>query len=216
MRTRACSVLIFAGVTLVRAVAVHAQSTAPTRVQANVPVRELSAPDAKSSEHFGTILNVRPLANGALLVNDGQRRQVVMLDATLNNRTVLIDSVSIGGQSYGATAAPIVPYLADSSLFVDNASLSLLVIDPNGKIVRVMAAAKLRDLRMLGSSASGVDAKGNLLYRALAQPLIAPTSDVTRGESLRPNPRLLYARILKYAPSIRLRVSRFRPALAQK
>ncbi|MDQ6612805.1 MAG: hypothetical protein M3Y64_10260, partial [Gemmatimonadota bacterium] len=143
--------------------------------QAVVPIRELSAVEAKTSEQFGSIFGIRQLAGGKVLVNDGARRQLVVLDANLAHRTVLVDSVADGGQSYGPRAAPLIPYLADSSLFVDGASLSLLVIDPSGKIVHVMSAPRPSDLRSLASSASGVDAHGNLIYRgnlSIGQPAI--------------------------------------------
>ncbi|MES2522371.1 MAG: hypothetical protein V4617_06725 [Gemmatimonadota bacterium] len=152
---------------LCTAIAASAVVSASAQAQAQkaVPVRELSAVDAKTTVHFGNIFGVRPLAGGKLLVNDGIRRQLMMLDANLSNPTVVIDSVSEGGNSYGRSAAPLIPYLADSSLFVDGASLSLLVIDPNGKVARVMAAPKPTDLRFLAGGASGVDAQGNLVYR---------------------------------------------------
>lgn len=137
--------------------------------QAAVAVRELSAPEAKTTDHFGTILSVRPMAGGKILINDGRSRQLVALDGNLANRSVIIDSVAVGGQSYGPRATPLIPYLADSSLFVDGASLSLLVISPTGAIARVMSAPKPNDLRFLASSASGVDARGNLVYRGVVQ-----------------------------------------------
>ena len=147
------------------AFASFATATAVVQAQSTPPIVALSAPTAKSTDHFGTILNVRQLADGKLLVNDGQRRQLSILDAQLGHRIVAIDSVAASGQSYGGTAAPIIPYLADSTLFVDRQSLSLLVIDPLGNVVRVMAAPKPADLRLLNNHLSGVDAKGNLIYQ---------------------------------------------------
>ncbi|MEP6835198.1 MAG: hypothetical protein ABJB74_17555 [Gemmatimonas sp.] len=134
--------------------------------QKPVPIRELSAPEAKTAEHFGNIFGVRALKDGGVLVNDAVRRQLVTLDASFSKRTVVVDSVTEGGQSYGPRSAPLIPYLADSSLFVDGTSLSLLVIDPFGKVAHVMSAPKPSDLRFLASAASGVDARGNLVYRA--------------------------------------------------
>ncbi len=154
--------------------------TVASSVQAQqaVPVRDLSAFDAKSSEHFGNIFNVRQLAGGKVLVNDGVRRRLVMLDDKLSNPSVVIDSVSEGGNSYGPRAAPLIPYLADSTLFVDGVSLSLLVIDPFGKVAHVMSAPKPGDLRFLAGGTSGVDKQGNLVYRG-AQTVrqnVAPTA----------------------------------------
>ncbi len=140
-------------------------ATPSLQAQQPVPVRELSSATAKSSEHFGTIFGMRQLQGGKVLVNDGLRRRLVVLDEALSNPTVVIDSVSEGGNSYGPRAAPLIPYLSDSTLFVDGASLSLLVLDPNGKVAHVMSAPKPGDLRFLASGASGVDAQGSLVYR---------------------------------------------------
>ena len=133
--------------------------------QATIPVRELAAPDARTTESFGAIFGVRQLEGGKVLVNDGARRQLIVLDEKLATRTISIDSVTTGGQSYGPRASPLIPYLADSSLFVDGQSLTLLVISPKGAVTRVMSAPKPGDLNSLASSASGVDVKGNLVYR---------------------------------------------------
>lgn len=130
-----------------------------------IPVRELSSPEVKSSEHFGNIFSVRSLTGGGVLVNDGVRRQLVTLDSSFRNRTVVLDSVLVRGDSYGPMAAPLIPYLADSSLFVAGESLSLLLIDASGKVVRTMSAPKPRDLRFMAGSASASDMRGNLLYR---------------------------------------------------
>ena len=125
----------------------------------------MTAPDARTTESFGNIFGVRQLNGGKVLVNDGVRRQLIVLDAKFATRTIAIDSVTTGGQSYGPRASPLIPYLADSSFFVDGASLTLLVIDPDGKIARVVSAPKPGDVSALASGASGVDAKGNLVYR---------------------------------------------------
>lgn len=98
-------------------------------------------------------------------MNDGVQRRVVMLDASISNPSIVLDSVADGGNSYGPRASPLIPYLADSSLFIDAPSLSLVVIDPHGKITRVMAVPRPNDLRILAGSPSGVDSRGNLLYR---------------------------------------------------
>jgi hypothetical protein len=137
--------------------------------QQAVPVRELSPADAKTTQLFGNIFGVRQLAGGKVLVNDGVRHQLVVVDDKLSNPTVVIDSVAEGGQSYGPRAAPLIPYLADSTLFVDGTSLSLLVIDPMGKIAHVMSAPKSGDLRFMAGSPSYTDEKGNLMYRGALQ-----------------------------------------------
>ena len=133
--------------------------------QTPVPIRDLSAPSATATATFGNIFSVRQIAGAKLLVNDGVRRRVMMLDATLSNPIVVLDSAAGGSNTYGPRASPLIPFLADSSLFIDAPSLSLLVIDPDGKIAHVMAVPRPNDLRFLAGSPGGVDAKGNLLYR---------------------------------------------------
>jgi hypothetical protein len=63
----------------------------------------------------------------------------------------------------------ILPYRGDSTLFLDPASLSMLVIDPKGIITRVMAAPRPDDVNSLVGGAlgfPGFDAKGRLVYRS--------------------------------------------------
>ncbi len=160
----------FVGAMLVLSTVVSAQPA--------VPMRDLSNPEATSMVGFGNIFGVRALPSGKLLVNDGVRRQLVVLDDKMSTRTVVIDSVVEGGQSYGPRASPIIAYLGDSTLFVDGTSLSLLVLDQNGKVAHVMSAPKPSDLRFLAGAASGIDSKGNLLYRA---PLIMNANRSSSG-----------------------------------
>lgn len=139
----------------------------PMLAQPKVPLMALAPSSAKTLESFGAILGVRQLPSGGLLVNDAGRRRLVLLDKSFTKSTVVIDSAAGATNSYGPRPAPLIAYLADSSLFVDAASSSLLVIDPNGNVARVMAAPKPGDLRFLGTSQAYIDDKGRLLYRGV-------------------------------------------------
>ena len=75
--------------------------------QSTVPVRELSAAEATSTKSFGNLFNVRALPNGRLLVNDGVRRELVVLDQCLSGARIVVDSVADGKQGYGPRAAPL-------------------------------------------------------------------------------------------------------------
>lgn len=161
MRTAPLAVTAIAMAITTRATAQAAPQAAP----AAIPVREMSPPEARSTESFGMILGVRALEGGQVLVNDALRRQLIVLNDKFTSRTVSLDSITSDGQSYGPRATPLIPYLGDSSLFVDGQSSTLLVIDSKGKVAHVMSAPKPGDLSALASSASGVDAKGNLVYR---------------------------------------------------
>ena len=82
---------------------------------------------------------MRRLSDGRLLVNDPSRHQVIMLDSTLANPVVVIDSVGGRDNSYGLRAGGIIPYRGDSTFFVDPTSATMLLIGPAGKIVKVMS-----------------------------------------------------------------------------
>lgn len=132
--------------------------------QSSIPIRELSPPTAISAQKFGSILGVRELSNGDVIVNDGRRRQLLLVNSQLAIKSVLLDSVPVDGKGYGPRAAPIIPFSTDSTFFVDGASRTLLVLDATGAVARVASAPQPRDLASLANAISGTDARGNLLY----------------------------------------------------
>jgi hypothetical protein len=139
----------------------------PVHAQQAVPIRELQTTNAAASSRFGSILNVREIANGRVLVNDGRRRQLLVLDARLATQSVVLDSLSDGGQYYGAYAAPLIPYRGDSTLFPDATARTLVLIDQDGKFARVVSPPKTRDLSFyLVRWQAGSDPGGNLLYKS--------------------------------------------------
>lgn len=155
---------------LVSTVCTSSALTSFGNAQATVPIRELSSPDATAADHFGNIFGAREIGNGRVLVNDALRKQLVVLDARLANRKVVLDSTTVDGQSYGLRSTPFIPYLADSTLFPDEVSKSLLVLDPTGKITRVASAPKPSDMLFIARVSSGVDVQGNMVYRVLYRP----------------------------------------------
>ena len=137
---------------------------------AKVATRQLGAAASTSTELLGSVANVRQLPNGNVLVNDQARRRVVMLDKDLKLVSVVADSTSMTGNAYGARPGGLIPYRGDSTLFVEPVSLSMLVIDPAGKIVRTMAAPRPNDVNFLASPAfgfPGFDSQGRLVYRVM-------------------------------------------------
>jgi hypothetical protein len=146
----------------------HAQQQKDTVARSattrDVPLREVAITDSLPGIRFAGILNVVPIAGGRVLVNDGAARRVVIVAFDGSAPRVVFDSAGGGPSSYGPLATPLIRYLGDSTLFVDGASLSLVVIDPQGKPTRVMSAPKPSDLRFLAGGASAVDAQGNLVY----------------------------------------------------
>jgi hypothetical protein len=132
-------------------------------------VRPLGPVTAVAKEPLGAVASVRSLPDGRVLVNDIIGRRVVMFDAALSTVTVIADTTSATASAYGVQPGGLLAYRSDSSLFVDPASLSMLLIDPNGKIARVMSAPRANDVRMLVGGPfgnPGFDPKGRLVYRA--------------------------------------------------
>jgi hypothetical protein len=85
---------------------------------------------------------------------------------------VVLDSVANAEHSYGAALGGLVPYQGDSSLFIDRGSISMLVLDGTGTIVRVRAAPTSTYLSNLtsGNTIPGTDPSGRLVIRIKAKP----------------------------------------------
>jgi hypothetical protein len=125
-------------------------------------------------EQIGQIMSVRELPGGRVLVNDGARRRLLLMDSTLKTVEIVLDSLAEIENTYGTRPGTLIPYRADSSLFVDQASLAMLVIDPSGKVVRVRSIPRVEDVGRFGgaeaASKSGVDGRGRVVFRVPARP----------------------------------------------
>src|ERR1044071_2927037 len=133
----------------------------------SVPLVYLPAATAKSPVKFDVIAGLRVAANGSVLVNDARARQITMLDSTLTDWKVVVDSVDGTDHSYGMMPSRLVPYLGDSSLFADANSSTLLVRDATGKMVRAIAPPPLEFGLIYGTllnGPGGTDAKGRLIF----------------------------------------------------
>jgi hypothetical protein len=137
-----------------------------------IPVRQLPAP-VVSAEALRTLAAVRHLPNGNVLVHDQGGRRVLLMDSSLAVLRVVADTTSATANAYGTRPGGLLAYRGDSTLFIDPASLSMLLIDPAGKVVRVMAAPRAGDVGFLvGGPAGnpGFDAQGRLVYRSFSLP----------------------------------------------
>lgn len=136
-----------------------------TTASTSVPILELTATEVRSTVPLGAIVGVRALSNGKVLVSDGGKFRLVLLDEKMATSKVVLDSAGDGGPSYGRIPTPIIPYLADTTLFVDRVSATLTVIDPSGAIARIAAAPKPADIGVITAFSGGADRNGNLIYR---------------------------------------------------
>ena len=165
--------------------AVSAQGDSTARPTIGPPVRRIATASAVSTEQIGSVTSVRELPGGRLLLNDGARRRLILMDTTLKTIAVVLDSLTEVENSYGTRPAAIIPYRADSTLFIDPASYAMLVIDPTGKVVRVRSVPRVEDAGRFGGGElggrAGTDARGRIVYRVPARPgppLIPPPKGV--------------------------------------
>jgi hypothetical protein len=132
------------------------------------PIRPLGAIVAKSSQPLNSLMGIRHLPGNRVLVNDAAGRKVVLFDSTLTNGTVVADSTSATANAYSGRTAGLLPYRGDSTLFVDPASMSMMVLDGDGKVARVMSVPRSQDAMMLAgqfAANAGFDPQGRLVYR---------------------------------------------------
>ncbi|HEY4131900.1 MAG TPA: hypothetical protein VGM50_14870 [Gemmatimonadaceae bacterium] len=131
-------------------------------------VRLINAPDASTQPAFTFVAAVRQLPGGQLLVNDVVKRQLTLVDPSFAKLALVADSAAGSANSYGTRAGGLIPYVGDSTLFVDPADLSMFVIDPHGAIARVASVPRSQDAALIGNNtvgSPGIDASGRLVYR---------------------------------------------------
>jgi len=151
--------------------ALLAATATATGAQQRPPIRQIGAATAKTAETFTNIAGVRALSSGAVLVNDPAARRVLMFDPQFGKFTVVADSTSATANAYGGRVGSLIAYRGDSTIFVDPSSVSMLIIDPSGKVARVVAIPRAEDAGMIGSGLGNgaFDASGRLIYRTGAR-----------------------------------------------
>jgi hypothetical protein len=139
------------------------------------PVQRIESATAISTEPLGSVTSVRELRDGRVLVNDGTRRRLILMDSMLTTVGVVLDSVSEIQNTYGPRAGALLPYRGDSLLFVDPAAYAMVVLDPEARFVRVRSIWRVEDASFFTGPITlygvpGLDAKGRMVYRINARP----------------------------------------------
>ncbi|HET9986122.1 MAG TPA: hypothetical protein VFQ38_21150 [Longimicrobiales bacterium] len=153
--------------------AVFAQEPAAPRPAVGPPVQRIATASALSTERLGSILGVRELPDGRVLVNDGGRRRLLLMDTALSVVAIVLDSLSDVANAYGTQPGALIPFRGDTTLFVDPASYAVVVLDPQARIARIRSVWRVEDvpwLMTMGGAGPGVDARGRVVYRIPAQP----------------------------------------------
>ena len=158
--------------TLAQTDSARAPAAAASPFTQGPPVRRISTASALSTEQLGSITGVRQLRDGRVLLNDGSRRRLLLLDTTLKVVDVVLDSLSESANFYGTRPGALLAYLGDTTLFVDPASYAMIVLDPEGRFARVRSVPRVRDAGQLASPSNGhpgLDTRGRLVYRINAE-----------------------------------------------
>jgi hypothetical protein len=136
------------------------------------PVRSIGPVLARSEEPMSAISTAVPLPGGKVLVNDVLQRRVVLFDSTLKLVAVVADSTAATGNAYGQRGGGLIGYGGDSALFIDPASLSMMVINPEGILTTVRAVPRANEINLLAGGPNGrpgFDPQGRLVYRGQAR-----------------------------------------------
>jgi hypothetical protein len=159
---------------------------APVAPSVGPPVRRISTASAVSTEQLGSVNGVRELPDGRVLVNDGNRRRLLLMDTTLRVVKVVLDSLSEFSNTYGIRPGALLAYRGDSTLFIDPSSLAMLVIDPVAEIARVRSVPRVQEVFQFGNPTNtgyglpASDARGRLVYSMWAEPA-RPAKPPPRG-----------------------------------
>lgn len=142
----------------------HAQDLPTSPSGANIPLRRVVNVVATDSGVLRTVSGVRHLSDGRVLVNDPLSRRMVILDPTLKKVDVIADTAA-GARNVYTAVTGLIPYLGDTTLFVDRASTAFIAIEPDGTFGTVTSPPKVADMFYMAASSSGFDAKGRIVYR---------------------------------------------------
>jgi hypothetical protein len=145
-----------------------------------ISITELPPATAKAPASFGSLLDVRDVGGGKILVNDGLRRRMVLMDSLLRVLGVPVDSAPGNANSYGPRAVPVVRYVGDSLLTSDMNARTMLVMSPAGQVVRAIAEPVEDFPILLPSRGTGVDSKGRMVFQGFKK----PDFDATRAMSV--------------------------------
>ncbi len=140
-------------------------------------VRRIATASAVSTEQLGSITGIRQLRDGRVLLNDGTRRRLLVLDTTLKVVGVVLDSLSESVNFYGTRNGSLLPYRGDTTFFIDPAAYAMIVLDPTGKPGRVRAVPRTQDAGNFSNNNTGADARGRIVFRMYAEaaaPKVAP------------------------------------------
>jgi hypothetical protein len=128
------------------------------------PIRQIGRLEHVTTDSLASAASALALRDGRVLVNDRVGRRVLLYDSTLAHATLVADTTAATANTYGQRAGSLIWYRGDSTLLIDQSSLSMFVIGPRGTVARVMAIPRADDAQAMIVAGTGVDARGRLVY----------------------------------------------------
>ena len=183
----------------IAAAAAIACCAAALRAQQPPPVRQIGPILAVSHDTLASVSAAVHVAGGRVYVNDITAHRVLLYDSTLGSGRVIVDSGGSAADAYGTMPGTLLPYHRDSALLVTPASLAMLVLSPEGTIVRVLAMppSGTRGLpSLIGNifGTPGFDAAGRLAYFSPVRMTFRGPPDPSAGMSFQPPDSALIVR----------------------
>lgn len=137
------------------------------------PTRTLTKPDAEYSEPFSSIIGIRELKSGGVIVADNRDKSIQLVD--FKGTAKKIGREGSGPGEYGFPAA-LYAAPGDTTWVYDLLNSRYLVIDPSGKAVSTFmmdtpapaagpGPVGARIATVAGGNAQGIDAQGRLYFR---------------------------------------------------
>lgn len=147
-----------------------ASATAQGAAQKPIPVHKVVTLASTDSGVIANTFVIRVLSDGRVLHNDAAKHRLLLLDTTLKHYEIIADTAGQARKAFGAGQGGLLPYVGDSTIWIDTPSQALVVVDGIGHMGHIMAPLKSIDMvRFFSGSAYGApgfDVKGRLYYRA--------------------------------------------------
>ncbi|HYV99236.1 MAG TPA: hypothetical protein VE967_17395, partial [Gemmatimonadaceae bacterium] len=143
-------------------------SAVSAQQQATIPIRKVAI-EATSTESFRTPqVSAWQWPDGSIIATARERSgKVLVFDKDMKVVRVLVDSSLTAGSMIAFANFLAMPFRGDTTVVVDPGNAGLLVVDRNGKQVRIMALPRGNDMRNISTGQFGnfVDPHGRLVYR---------------------------------------------------
>jgi hypothetical protein len=152
--------------------------------QQNPTILELPPATVKTPMTFGLLLDVRDVGGGRVIVNDGIRHRMLLMDSSLNVLSIPADSAPGRPNSYGPRPVPVVPYVGDSLLTADVNAGTMLVLSPAGEVVRSIAQPVADYPFTLTSQGTSFDSKGRLVFQGYNPPNYSAVRTMTDAQRI--------------------------------